>query len=155
MENNFWTECREVIQVGETICKDHDSLAYAHLCNTAAIIEYERGHGAEAWPYMKKALAIREDKWANDDPGHCDTYTNHALLLMTENASPEKFQEAEGLLREVIELAKPHHDKLHSVLHHHFTNLGVCLLHQGKYDDALVYVNKGMDNAFNEHFEAA
>ncbi|CAN9407555.1 unnamed protein product [Alternaria alternata] len=155
MENNFWTECREVIQVGEAICQDHNSLAYGHLCNTAAIIEYERGHGAAAWPYMKKALAIREDKWDSDDPGHCDTYTNHALLLMTENASPEKFQEAESLLRKVIELAKPHHDKLHSVLHHHYTNLGVCLTHQGKYDDALEWVNKGMDHAFNEHFEAA
>ncbi|KAI4654999.1 uncharacterized protein J4E78_007179 [Alternaria triticimaculans] len=154
MENNFWTECRQVIVEAETICKDHESLAYAHICNTAAIIEYERGHAADAWPYMKKALAIREAQWPSDHHGHCDTLTNHALLLMTENLSPAKFQEAEALLRKVIELAKPHHDELHSVLHHHYTNLGVCLLQQGKYDEAMEWVKKGMDNANNEHFEA-
>ena len=125
MENNFWTECREVIQVAETICKDQRSLAFAHLCNTMAIIEYERGHTEAAWPYMRKALLVRAEHYGSDDPANCDTFTNEALLIMTENKGPEAFQRAESALRNVIELAKPHHDKLKTVLHHHYTNLGV------------------------------
>jgi tetratricopeptide (TPR) repeat protein len=155
MENNFWNECREVIKVGETICKDHTTLSYAHLCHTMAIIEYERGHAAETWPYMKKALVIREDRLDKDDPAHCDTFTNHALLLTTENAFPEKLEEAEQLFRTVVEFAKTHHDELYSVLHHHYTNLGVCLNHQGKYEEAMIWVSIGTDNAYNEHFRAA
>jgi tetratricopeptide (TPR) repeat protein len=155
MENNFWTECQDVIQVANTICRDRTSLTYAHLCNTAAIIEYERGHAAAAWPYMQKALAIRKAELEENDPAHCDTYSNHALLLMTENLSAEKLKEAEGLFRKVVELARPHHEALHSVLHHHYTNLGVCLNHQGEYEEAEEWVNLGMKHAFNEHFRAA
>lgn len=155
MENNFWIECKEVIQVAELICRDKSSLEYAHLCNTAAIIEYERGHTATAWPYMLKALSIREHHYSFDDPANCDTFTNKALLLMTENADAHAFEEAEKLLRLVIHLAKPYHESLTSVLHHHYTNLGVCLNHQGMYDEALKWVDLAKEHAFNKHFEAA
>lgn len=155
MENNFWIECKHVIQVAETICKDKRSLAYAHLCNTLAIIEYERGHTEAAWPYMRKALSIRGDHYDPQDPANCDTSTNEALLIMTANSSPEAFRKAESALRNVIEMAKPHHDKLKTVLHHHYTNLSVCLNHQGKYDEALTLVNLAQEHAFNQNLKAA
>lgn len=156
MENNFWTECRVVIQVGKTVCTDKRSLSYSHLCMTAAVLFYERGHAAEAWPHMKEALSIRAQHYSpeEEDPRNCDNLTNEALLIMTENATDDAFDIAASKLRRVIELAKPFHEEMKTVLHHHFANLGVCLTHQGRFDEALEWINISDQHAFNDHFRA-
>lgn len=155
MENNFWTECREVIQVGMTVCVDKQSLPYSHLCMTAAVGAYERGHAAEAWPHMKEALSIRAQHYSpeNENPRNCDNLTNEALLIMTENATDDAFDIAATKLRKVIELAKPSHEEMKSVLHHHFANLGVCLTHQGNFDEALEWIDIPDKHTFNHHFQ--
>ena len=135
MERGSWGEFMELLATAELVCTDKESITWAHLCNTAGCVEYERGNAARAYPFMEKSLEIRKRLLSPDDLELSDAYNNYANLLVTNSQSLDSLEEALKLYLKAaaIDERVPGGDK---VLHIRYINIGAVYTFQGKYDIA-------------------
>ena len=84
LESGAWSEEIELMKTAFEVCKDKNGLDYAHLCNTHACVQVERGKAYEAISLIDKAIAIRTKILG---PTHVETahsynnYANSAYLM--------------------------------------------------------------------------
>ncbi|KAM0801935.1 hypothetical protein BDR22DRAFT_146042 [Usnea florida] len=136
MEKGLWGECMELIATAELVCEDKEGLVWAHICNTAGIVEYERGNVARSYPYMNKSREIRERLLPEGHMELSDMLNNYGNLLITESESEASLAGALELYQraEKIDNAAPLGEK---VLHIRHINIGAVYGFQGKYDLAI------------------
>ena len=136
MEKGLWGECMDLIATAELVCEDKEGLVWAHLCNTAGIVEYERGNVARSYPYMNKSRAIREKMLPEGHMELSDMLNNYGNLLITESESEASLADALELYQRAVKIdnAAPQGEK---VLHIRHINIGAVYGFQRKYDLAV------------------
>ena len=86
------------------VCKDKNGLDYAHLCNTHACVQVERGKAYEAISLIDKAIAIRTKILG---PTHVETahsYNNYANSVQQAYKTPDSINEALAYYLKTIEI---------------------------------------------------
>lgn len=148
------------MRTAEIVCYDKNGLTWAHLCNTAGCIEYERGHPAQAKPYMEISRAIREKLLPPDHEDIADSYNNFANYLLTESLDWSVLDEAESLYKKsvAIHMTKPA-DEYTRVLHTRHINLGAVYTWKKQYDLAEKHIEIARNFAIQTfgpecHFQA-
>ncbi len=138
MEKGSWAECMDLIATAELVCEDKEGLIWAHLCNTAGIVEYERGNAERSYPYMNKSREIRERLLPENHMDVSDVLNNYGNLLMTDSESGTSLASALELYQRAanIDNAAPQGER---VLHIRHINIGAVYTFQGQYDLAVTH----------------
>ena len=142
MEKGSWSEFMDLMATAELACKDKEGLVWAHLCNSAGCVEYERGNAARSYPYMNKSREIRQRLLPPHHLEISDVWNNYGNLLMTESESEENLEQALQLYLKTLEIDNnaPEGEK---VLHIRHMNIGAVYAFQGKYDLAVTHYELG------------
>jgi tetratricopeptide (TPR) repeat protein len=135
MEKGSWSEFADLFATADLICDDKEDLTWAHLCNSAGCVEYERGNPQRSRPWMETSLRIRERLLPEDDQELSDAYNNFANLLLTESQTPESLDQALLLYLKAAAIDDKYPDGGH-VLHIRYLNIGIAYTWQGRYDQA-------------------
>jgi tetratricopeptide (TPR) repeat protein len=160
MECAAWEEFRKLIDVAFAICQDQDSLEYAHLCVSTASVECESGRPQKAYPYMDKALRIRQRIYQADHEELANMYNNRAMQDVTWEMTLQSIEGAKSLLQKAfdIDYTKPTSESS-KILHIRHLNMGLCYTIEKRFDEALDQVAIGQQYALEQfgkdsHFEA-
>jgi tetratricopeptide (TPR) repeat protein len=135
MERGSWIEFYEIYVTAELVIKDKESLDWAHIVNSAALVETERGNAVKARHFTTKALTIREKLCPEQDMERSDAYNNYALMLLTESFDTAHLNEAEKYLDMAIKIASKFPDGC-KVLHVRYLNLGRVYTEMRRFQDA-------------------
>jgi tetratricopeptide (TPR) repeat protein len=93
-------EAKRLLAIAFELCTDHDSLLYAHFCNTAGVIAFELNHLQESRQSMEEALRIRREKLQPDDEELANSINNMGNIESAEgniDRALELFTEAEDI----------------------------------------------------------
>ncbi|KAK0646749.1 hypothetical protein B0T16DRAFT_169053 [Cercophora newfieldiana] len=132
MERGSWREFKDLFVTAEMVCDDKESLAWAHILNTASLVESERGHAAQARPLIERALEIRQRCLPPDDMDLSDAYNNFGFMLLVESPDANTMREAAryfDMARQLDE-KNPNGSK---VLHVRYLNMGKAHVILGDY----------------------
>ncbi|WEW60104.1 hypothetical protein PRK78_005589 [Emydomyces testavorans] len=148
LEIGSWSDFSDLIQTALDTCEEKDSILYAHLCCSAAVVHMEKAHTAKARPYFEKCLQIRKallpeyhEEIAND----CNNYAN---LLIQESRAPDVLAEAEQLYLRAMEIdaqvdANKPEGKKNELLYIKCFGLGTVYAAQNRYQEAIDMIEKG------------
>jgi tetratricopeptide (TPR) repeat protein len=157
MERGSWSEFEDLFATADLVCDDKEGLTWAHLCNTAGCVEYERGNAPRSRPWMETSLAIRKKLLPANDQELSDAYNNFANLLITESQSADALEKALSLYFQAAHIDEnvPEGDK---VLHIRYINIGAVYTWQSKYKLASEYYGRARKCAVSTfgpkcHFE--
>ena len=93
-------EAKKLLNIAFDICTDHESLLYAHFCNTAGVIDFELNHLHESRRFMEAALDIRRAHLKPDDEELANSINNMGNIESAEgniDTALEFFNEAEDI----------------------------------------------------------
>jgi tetratricopeptide (TPR) repeat protein len=135
MERGAWMEYWKLFSTADIICEDKDSLTWAHILNSASLVESEKGNTSRARPYIEEAMRIRQRLCPPDDMDLSDVYNNFGFMLLTESQSQQSMAEAEKYFKMAIEIDEKVPEG-HQVLHVRYLNLGKVLCVKGDFDEA-------------------
>lgn len=122
MERGSWMEFQDLFFTADMVCEDKESLEWAHILNTASLVESEKGHAEKARPLIEKALEIRERLLPADDMDLSDVYNNFGFMLLVESTEPATMREAIKFFNMAIRLDEKHPDG-DKVLHVRYLNM--------------------------------
>ncbi|KAH6627865.1 hypothetical protein F5144DRAFT_653394 [Chaetomium tenue] len=94
MERGSWLEFQDLFVTADMVCEEKNSLTWAHILNTASLVESEKGHAEKAGPLIEEALRIRERLLPPDDMDLSDAYNNYGFMLLVESQEPQMMREA-------------------------------------------------------------
>ncbi|KAI9772628.1 MAG: hypothetical protein M1840_000222 [Geoglossum simile] len=148
VETGSWPEHDSMIEVAEAISEDKEGPLYAQICNTAGVVEMERGHVAKAYPLILKARSMREKSLPENHVDLADSCTNLGNLMMTEFKDKKSLEEVERLFDRAIEIDKMNGDEhCDKIMHIRIGNNGVLYNLQGRYEKAIEYIEIARDYA--------
>ncbi|KUJ06621.1 uncharacterized protein LY89DRAFT_790467 [Mollisia scopiformis] len=141
MESGAWSEFLELANLA---CKDKETLQWAHLCNSAGLVECERGNAKAAFVYMNTSRRIREKLLPSDHEELANIYNNYANVIMTESQDEASLAMAESLYLKALEIdkSKPEEESA-LILHIRWLNLATVWMFQKRYKEAVEAVETG------------
>ncbi|KAL8950292.1 MAG: hypothetical protein Q9222_003658 [Ikaeria aurantiellina] len=131
-------ESKLLLKTAFSVCKDEESLLYAHLCNTAGVVDFELNHLPMCRQSLEKALEVRRKLLEPDHEELANTINNMGNLVSAEG-NPE---EAMKYFRDAKEIRQRLGEDSAVPLAVTYQCTGRALVLQGKFDDAMEQYEK-------------
>jgi tetratricopeptide (TPR) repeat protein len=151
MESGAWSEFLDLMATADLACKDKETLQWAHLCNSAGLVECERGNSKAAYVHMNTSRRIREKVLPFDHEELANTYNNYANVIMTESQDKASLAMAESMYLKALEIdkSKPEEESA-LILHIRWLNLATVWMFQKRYAEAIEAVETGRQYAIKK-----
>jgi tetratricopeptide (TPR) repeat protein len=156
MEIGSWTRCLNLLETAYKVCDSKDSLLYAHLLNTAAIIHGKRNHTTVSLTLYNESRLIRERLLPRSHEELANTYNNIGNVLLSQ-CEYEKAHEAYQKAID-IDMLKPEEER-NKILHLRYLNVGGVYRFQNLFEKSREYIEIGRTFAVrhfgeNTYYEA-
>lgn len=160
IETGEWDIFWEVVNVAFETCEEKESLLYAHLCNSAGLVETERVRMDEAIKYVDRCRKLREKLLDENDQELSVSYINTANVLLTMHRSEACYDEAIEYIwkAHAIETSKSEIEQK-GLMHLQHLILGAAFTYKGVYDQAIDHIGKAQtivraNMGVGSHFDA-
>ena len=150
----------ELMTTALEVCEDKNSLDYAHLCNTYASVEVERGNAKHSLELLEQCIPIRRELLGECHLELANSLSNYGNAVIQAYATPDSIKQALQFYKQAhaIDNMQPEEERV-KIAYVRYANLSRAYRYLGQYENAMKFALLGRRDVMKvfppaSHFEA-